>query len=676
MNNQPYDPSPLDNLVQQFLQEKEDGTSPSPEEYVAKHPDSAAELTEFFTAYDTVEDALAPLREAAGLTDQPAETIAYEGSRPKRPRALPRIPGYEDLEFLAQGGMGVVYKARQVRLNRTVALKMILSGQYAREHEKARFKMEAEAVAALQDPHIVRILEFGEYEDQLFFSLEYLAGGSLADRVEAGEMSIVDAVQVVELAARGMNTAHQAGIVHRDLKPANILFAEDGTPKVADFGLAKREGQEGATEDGAVMGSVHYMAPEQAAGQTKLVGPAADVYALGAILYRCLAGRTPFLGETTVEILDQVRHTEPSPPSAHRAKLPRDLDVICLKCLNKDPRKRYASAAALAEDLRRFRHGEPIEARPVTKLERVWLWCKRHPSRAIAVGVLILAIAAIIGLFFGFNRQLRHEQRQLQAAFTRQVAERLDQHCEELSRLPQTIASGISLREDWSEEQLKAWAFNLLSAEDRGYGITLAFEEDQFEKGRKDFAFYGYRDPKTKALKSMQLLPPDYFPHYRKWHWYKEPRGPEGKAPGPVWSKPFKDALDFGEGNWVITYSVPMLRQGQFIGVVTIDIQPDHLVRLGNVLEGMTLPEGSYNFVVSSDGIILSHPNPKLRMPERLAEQAGFKAEDTFHPIVQAAKNQETGSISGIDPHTGKQATMFYAPVRGPEWLCAVVIVE
>ena len=264
-----------------------------------------------------------------------------------RAAAIPErvaVPGYEVLSELGRGGMGVVYKARQVKLGRLVALKMILSGGHAGEADLARFRTEAEAIARLQHPNIVQIYEVGEHGGLPFFSLEFCGGGSLEKKRGGTPLPPAEAAVLVETLARAMQAAHEKGVIHRDLKPANVLLAEDGTPKITDFGLAKKLDEAGQTASGAVMGTPSYMAPEQAGGQA--VGPLADVYALGAVLYECLTGRPPFKAATNLDTILQVVSDEPVPPAQLQPKTPRDLETICLKCLHKDPEKRYPSAAA------------------------------------------------------------------------------------------------------------------------------------------------------------------------------------------------------------------------------------------------------------------------------------------------------------------------------------------
>jgi tetratricopeptide (TPR) repeat protein len=306
--------------------------------------------------------------------------------------SFPAIPGYEIQSLLGRGGMGIVYKARHIGLGRTVAIKMLLAGPHAGGPELARFRAEAEAVARLQHPHVVQVFEVGDHGGQPYFSLEYVDGGHLGQQIGGTPQPPRDAAQLVETLARAVHEAHQRGVVHRDLKPANILLRADGTPKISDFGLAKRLEGESQTVTGAVMGTPSYMAPEQARGD-KEIGPAADIYALGAILYEALTGRAPFRGETPWDTVAQVIADEPVPPTRLQPKLPRDLETICVKCLQKEPSRRYASAEELADELRRCLEGKPIVARPVRWWEKTWKWARRHPAVAASLAACLLAIA-------------------------------------------------------------------------------------------------------------------------------------------------------------------------------------------------------------------------------------------------------------------------------------------
>jgi tetratricopeptide (TPR) repeat protein/tRNA A-37 threonylcarbamoyl transferase component Bud32 len=323
-------------------------------------------------------------------------------------------PGYKILEKLGEGGMGVVYKARQQGLNRLVALKMIVGGSRARADLLARFRTEAEAVARLRHPNILQIYDIGEVGGLPFLSLELLEGGDLDDRLAGTPQPCRQAAELVATLARAVHAAHQARIVHRDLKPTNVRFTADGVPKITDFGLAKRlESDSGQTESGAVMGTPSYMAPEQARGQSKNVGPAADVYALGAILYEMLTGRPPFKGATPVETLRQVIDDDPVPPSRLVPRLARDIETVCLKCLHKEPRKRYDSALDLAEDLDRYRRGDTIQARRTPVWERGVKWTRRRPVAAMFVGLGLLTFLGLTlgGALFERYQRLRLVQR-------------------------------------------------------------------------------------------------------------------------------------------------------------------------------------------------------------------------------------------------------------------------
>jgi serine/threonine protein kinase len=308
------------------------------------------------------------------------------------------IPGYELLEEVGRGGMGVVYKARQLSLNRTVALKMVLGADHADPNNLVRFLSEAEVVAAIRHPNVVQVYEYGQHVGRPFFAMEYLGGGSLTELLRStGRLAPRDAAVLVEQVARGVQAAHDLGTVHRDLKPGNVLLQiadlrltiespepvaevssqspithlQSSIPKVTDFGIAKRSTQADLTRTGAVMGTPAYMSPEQAAGRAKFVGPAADIYALGVILYECLTGRVPFEAEDTVRLLLKVVEDEPPPLHAFAPEVPRDLEAVCLKCLRKDPHARYPTAGELADDLRRFLNAEPVTARSTGLFGRV-----------------------------------------------------------------------------------------------------------------------------------------------------------------------------------------------------------------------------------------------------------------------------------------------------------------
>jgi WD40 repeat protein len=396
---------PLDAVIAEYLQQVEAGEVPDREALMAGFPQLADRLRAFFADYDRLDRQAAELR----LPADPHPTTDLDPPTGELPRVR-YFGDYELLEILARGGMGVVYKARQVSLNRLVALKMILKGGLATPRDVSRFRAEAEAAANLNHPHIVSIFEVGEHEGQQYYAMQLIDGPSL--RRYARDTARKEAELLAEV-AHAVHHAHQRGVLHRDLKPSNILMDSAGTPFVADFGLAKRvDVERSLTEPGAVVGTPRYMAPEQAAGRKDLT-VAVDVYSLGVVLYERLTGQTPFSGETMLEILRQVRETEPPRPSSITPGLERDLETICLKCLEKEPSKRFGSAAALAEDLERWLRGEPILARPVGQAERLWRWCRRNPVTAgllLSVGVLLLALTMGAGIAASRFRDMARDE--------------------------------------------------------------------------------------------------------------------------------------------------------------------------------------------------------------------------------------------------------------------------
>jgi tetratricopeptide (TPR) repeat protein len=343
--------------------------------------------------HDLDETLMSSMPSSAGVPspgESPTATLG-PSTRPLRESAMPQVPGYEILGELGRGGMGVVYQARQLALGRIVALKMILAGSHAAPDDLQLFRAEAEKMARLQHAHIVQVYEIGEHQGLPYFSLEFCAGGSLHHKLQGTPLKPRDAARLLETLARAVAVAHDKQLVHRDLKPHNVLLDEHGEPKIADFGLARRLDAAGQTQTGTIKGTASYMAPEQARGER--VGPLADVYGLGAVLYELLTGRPPFLADNTVAILGQVLFQEPVPVRRLQPAAPRDLETICLCCLHKVAHRRYPSALALAEDLRRYQAGEPIVARPVGRLERAWKWARRRPAVASLAALLIVAVA-------------------------------------------------------------------------------------------------------------------------------------------------------------------------------------------------------------------------------------------------------------------------------------------
>jgi tetratricopeptide (TPR) repeat protein/predicted Ser/Thr protein kinase len=382
-------------VFHEFLLRQELGDAPDWEDYLRRFPDHA--------------DALRQLREV--------DRVVERGLAPPAAQACPadRFGDYELLGELGRGGMGVVYKARQTKLDRLVALKVIRAGEHSSAEERRRFDREARAVARLHHPHVVQVYDLGEADGRPFFAMEYVEGTSLARRLDGTPWPADRAAALVEASARAIHYAHGQGIVHRDLKPANILLTADGQPRITDFGLAKwLDGPGKGSETGQALGTPSYMAPEQAGGNGRPVGPPADVYALGTVLYELLTGRPPFRAATALETAVQVLKDEPVRPGRLRPGLPKDLETVCLKCLEKDPPKRFASAEALADDLRRFREGKPIHARPVGLAGRAYRWCRRRPAVAGLLAVLVLTAATALAGFAHLYGQtvaaLRHEE--------------------------------------------------------------------------------------------------------------------------------------------------------------------------------------------------------------------------------------------------------------------------
>lgn len=427
---------PIDDLMHRWENARQEGRDVSPRELCADCPQFIPELLARIQAVTDMEAVL-------GVThhDPRRTVLASEANAPVDAEPLPRVPGYEIVRIIDQGGMGVVYEARQLKPSRIVALKMISN---ARSGPKVigRFRTEAESAARLQHPNFVQIFQVDDVRGRPYFSMEYVTGGSLAQLLTRETPSVRRAAEIVEVLARAVHFAHGCGIVHRDLKPGNVMLTADGTLKIADFGLAKRLDDDSAhTHTGEILGTPSYMAPEQAEGKKELIGPVTDVYALGAILYEMLAGRPPFQGINPLDSLRQVVANEPTPPSRYKT-VPRDLEAICLKCLEKTPNRRYSTAQALADDLRNYLSGRPVQARRIGPIRRMAKAIRRHPQ-AVALGAALFVLACVaLGLLVAqwrnstqavedvesAKRRLR-EKAEEQAPFVREILHRNCHQC-------------------------------------------------------------------------------------------------------------------------------------------------------------------------------------------------------------------------------------------------------
>ena len=397
----------FDEICADYLDAADAGDPLDEEKLLVQHPDLAESLRKFFRDHQRMAGALHVDPGDLAGSESHDETTVFSKPSAHQQSAAPvlgqRIADYELIEKIAQGGMGVVYKARQVSLNRIVALKMIRSGELADEEEINRFRVEAEAAAQLHHPGIVPIYQIGSEGGQHYFSMAFVEGQSLAGAIREQPMPPRLAAKYVMEVARATHYAHEQGIIHRDIKPANVLLDKNGKPMVTDFGLAKQiQADHQLTMSGQILGTASFMSPEQARGDQRQIGPQSDVYSLGALLYTLLTQRPPFTGDNPLDILLDVLSKDPDAPSSSNLGVSRDVETICLKCLEKKPGKRYATAADLADDLDRFLTGRPIVARPVRVWERCFRWCRRKPAFASAI------VLAVVGLplahMSGFSR--------------------------------------------------------------------------------------------------------------------------------------------------------------------------------------------------------------------------------------------------------------------------------
>jgi serine/threonine protein kinase/Tfp pilus assembly protein PilF len=465
----------LSDVLVACLEAEEAGIELQRDALLTRFPEFHQELERFFDQWNRFERLAAPLREVAqAASASDADLLSQQSTDPSSP-VLPRSFGdYELIEEIGRGGMGVVYKARQKSPNRLVALKMLRSADLASKSDVQRFRMEAEAAASLDHPNIVPIYEVGEQDGRLYFSMKLIEHGSLSRQLERFTADLRAAAKLVAVIAQAVHHAHQHGVLHRDLKPANILLDGEARPYVADFGLAKQTHREGSlTDTGAILGSPGYMAPEQIAGQKGSITTASDVYGLGGVLYALLAGRAPFEGTSILEIVDCVRGREPAPPANINHRVDRDLETICLKCLEKEPARRYASAEAVTEDLQRWLDGKPIQARPVRTFARLWRWCRRNPLSAgsisaASIALLSLVVGLTISSFLVWQQQA--ETRRALAVGTSHTIAALEVVNDMVSRMQDerlcSTPQGQMTRDLFNAKALKLFATVASTAED------------------------------------------------------------------------------------------------------------------------------------------------------------------------------------------------------------------
>ena len=536
-------------------------------------------------------------------------------------------------------------------------------------------------MALLQHPNIVQIHEIGQQGECPFLVMEYIEGESLSESLARKPWPPRKAAELLAVLAGAVHAAHVHGILHRDLKPNNILLSADGTPKICDFGLAKSlENPADQTQTGQFVGTPSYMAPEQVLGDRSTQSPAVDIYALGAVLYETLTGRPPFLADNPLETIRLVAKQEPIPPRQWQPKTPRDLETICLKCLAKEPRRRYASALDLAEDLKRFLAHEPIHARPVGPAERTWRWCRAHPSGAALMAVATAAVIVVLAVVLCFNRRLSREldrtdaarrqvlaaQEKLHRRLTQEVADRLDGDLRELAAVPLTMATLLENRRDWDEQQIDRSLRDMLNKSPLIFGLCVAFEPYQWRKDRRDFAYYVFRRREGLAVK--RLVPPSYLPLYREWEWYSAAKnGPQGR-----WTEPYIG--EGGDRTPMVTFSAPIRRSGRFAGVVTADLAMDYFGDLRRSIERLDLGRESYCFVVSSGNRILAHPIQRYRFPGPDSDLAAIEVDESFRSLAGQWVEASEGTARALDFSTGRPARFLFSRVQAAGWTLVTAV--
>ena len=661
----------------------------------------------------------------ANLTVFQTPTAGLPAPRPVAEGSDTQIGPYKMLQKLGEGGMGAVYLAEQERpVRRQVALKLIKPGLYS-DQVIARFEAERQALALMDHPNIARVLDAGTTDGgRPYFVMELVRGVPITEYCDDHQLTPRRRLELFIPVCQAIQHAHQKGIIHRDIKPSNVLVTHaEGRPipKVIDFGVAKAVDQRltdrtMVTQFGAIVGTLEYMSPEQAELSELGVDTRSDIYALGVLLYELLTGSTPLDRERLrasgyVEILQRIREEEPPRPStrlgaaagalaaisANRKTEPQrlkklvrgDLDWIVMKALAKDRSRRYETANGFARDIERYLADEPVEACPPSAGYRLRRFARKHrrPLAAAAGFVLLLLLGVVVSTREALrasraerrehdaSRRMQVERDRARLAVTRQVAERLDGDLRRLAMAGQVLAATLAQRADWTEADLEGWMRAVLGQDERIFGMALAFEPRRFDPGREDVCLYVYRGP--GAIERKDLLPPVYVPLYRQWDWYAKPL----RQRRALWSDPY---VDTGGGDIpMVTYSAPIRRRDQVVGVLTLDLSVQYFDVLRGWLEEMHLAETSYGAVIGASGLVISHPHPAYdfarlvaagRRPRRLAtpeEPAG-----AFAALVRRMQTDPIGSGPAIDPATGRPTTFLFARVPSAGWTFLAAIAE
>jgi hypothetical protein len=510
----------LEQVLADYLHAVEAGTPPDRDEMLRRHPELAGDLASFFRNRDAVERLAEPLRQG------PSQDATVGATGPAVGSMVRYFGDYELLEEVARGGMGVVYRARQVSLERVVALKMILAGQLASAADVARFHREAQTAANLRHPSIVAIHEVGEHDGQHYFSMDFIDGSSLADRLRRQPLPPAEAAALLVVVARAIGHAHRHGVLHRDIKPSNILIDRDGRPLVSDFGLARRQSDEGLTASGAILGTPGYVAPEQARGDTRGVGPASDVYSLGAVLYECVTGRPPFQAATPLDTILQSLESDPVPPRLLNRAVSRDLETLILQCLAHQPRRRYPSADDLANDLERWLRNEPIRARRVGWLEQAVLWARRRPAQAALAAVSLAAALALAVVVSVYSVRLGEK-----AVALRQAEEQIGRREQEVTALDRQVRRQIDRAELHLGELYASKGYQRVEQGDWSAALLFfahAAQADGNDPDRLAAHRLRYRAHLPRGVRLLDVID---FP--------EQPAGPTGKDKGSLADRPW-----------------------------------------------------------------------------------------------------------------------------------------